>query len=157
MFLGSNAGTLTVTGSNLIVLGCSAQASSTSASNEIVIGNASHTSAKIFGNLTVTGTVTAQSDERFKERIENITNALQKTLLMRGVFFNRKDFQKDQRQIGLIAQEVQKIISEAVLENPDGTLSVAYGNLVALLIEAIKEQNLVIEDIKKRIELLEEK
>ena len=64
--------------------------------------------------------------------------------------FDRID--KDDRQIGVIAQEVEKIIPEVV--HGDETKSVTYGNLVALLIEAIKEQNVEINNMKKGIEEL---
>jgi hypothetical protein len=89
------------------------------------------------GNLIVGGTVTASSDEVIKTNIKTIENALEKVLLLRGVEYDRIDTKV--RQIGVIAQEIEKIIPEVVL---DGEIkSVAYGNLTAILIEAIKELN----------------
>jgi hypothetical protein len=105
-------------------------------------------------NATFGGTVTASSDVRFKKNIETIQDALNKVLNMRGVTFEKID--TEGTHIGVIAQEVEKVIPEVVFEDNEGKKSVAYGNLVGLLIEAIKEQqndinNLRIEinDLKK--------
>lgn len=105
------------------------------------------------GNLVVGGTVTANSDIKLKTNIKTIENALDKVLSLRGVEYDRIDNQE--HQIGLIAQEVQQIIPEAVYPKspvPDHeTKSVAYANLVGLLIEAIKEQNQEIQKLKERL------
>ena len=100
-------------------------------------------------NLTCAGQVTANSDERLKENVETITDALDKVLDLRGVFFNR--IGDPERQIGVIAQEVEKVIPEVVLEAGDGVKSVAYQNIVALLIEAIKDQQLQIDELKRKL------
>ena len=100
-------------------------------------------------NLTCAGQVTANSDERLKENVETITDALDKVLDLRGVFFNR--IGDPERQIGVIAQEVEKVIPEVVLEASDGVKSVAYQNIVALLIEAIKDQQLQIDELKRKL------
>jgi len=103
------------------------------------------------GNLVAGGTVTASSDEKLKENIETIENALDKVLNLRGVEFDRVD--TGEHQIGVIAQEVEKVIPEVVYPKgpaPDyETKSVAYANLVGLLIEAIKEQNDRIDELEK--------
>jgi hypothetical protein len=95
------------------------------------------------GNLVVGGTVTASSDETLKTNINNIENALEKVLSLRGVEFNY--IEHGGRSIGFIAQEVEKIIPELVStqkdENNTETKSVAYQNFVAILVEAIKELN----------------
>lgn len=106
------------------------------------------------GNLVVGGTVTANSDQKLKVGIQTIENALDKVLSLRGVEFTRID--NGDKQIGVIAQEVQEIIPQVVypkqsVEN-DETKSVAYGNLVGLLIEAIKEQNVKIAELERKIE-----
>ena len=101
------------------------------------------------GNATFSGTVTANSDERLKENVVGITNALDKVLDLRGVYFNRKG--DPERSIGVIAQEVEKILPEVVLEASDGVKSVAYQNMVALLIEAIKEQQEQINELKETV------
>ena len=108
-------------------------------------------------NMTVNGTVTQNSDERIKENIITIDSALNKVNQLRGVYYNRTDINTSQKQIGLIAQEVENVIPEAVLTANDelGTKSISYGQINALLIEAIKEQQTIIDDLKSRIETLE--
>lgn len=101
------------------------------------------------GNLTAGGTITANSDQSLKENIITITDALGKVNSLRGVEYDRIDYKS--HQIGLIAQEVEKVLPDVVFTNPDdGLKSVAYSNVVAVLIEAIKEQD-------KKIKVLEEK
>ena len=95
------------------------------------------------GAATFNNDVTAFSDERLKSDIETITNALDKVKEMRGVTFVR-----DGRQgTGVIAQEMQKVMPEVVHDESE-YMSVAYGNLVGVLIEAIKE-------LEKKVEKLE--
>lgn len=89
------------------------------------------------GNFTATGNVTAFSDARVKTNIKLIPNALDKVNSIRGVSFDRTDI--DSHQIGVIAQEIKEVLPEVVLADANGNLSVAYGNIVAVLIEAIKE------------------
>ena len=104
------------------------------------------------GNLTATGNVTAFSDVTLKENIETIPNALDKVLNLRGVGFNRVDKEDNPREIGVIAQEVEEIIPEVVHTNQEGIKSVAYGNLVGLLIESIKELKAEVNDLKAQLE-----
>ena len=75
-----------------------------------------------------------------------IENALEKVLSLRGVEYDR--IESGEHQIGVIAQEVEKIIPEVVYGGE--IKSVAYANIVALLIEAIKEQQKEIEELKKK-------
>jgi hypothetical protein len=100
------------------------------------------------GTLTAV-IVTASSDARLKENIVTIDDALNKTLALRGVMFNRID--SISKEIGVIAQEVEAIVPELVVTGEDGMKSVAYGNTVGLLIEAIKTLNDKIEDVKGRL------
>jgi hypothetical protein len=98
------------------------------------------------GDLTATGNVTAYSDERLKSNIKTIDGALSSVNLLRGVMFT-----KDGKSgIGVIAQEVQKVIPEVVQENDSGYLSVAYGNLVGVLIEAVKELSAKVEALEAK-------
>ena len=104
----------------------------------------------ITGDIVATGDVTAFSDRRFKHNVVQIDNALEKVKALRGV-----SFEKDNRMsIGVIAQEVEEVIPEVVHTNDEGLKSVAYGNIVGVLIEAIKEQNLKIEELKQEIDKL---
>jgi hypothetical protein len=108
------------------------------------------------GNVVATGDVTAYSDARVKTNINTIENALEKTMALRGVSYFRTDTDKEKRKIGVIAQEVRDILPELVLEDHKGNLSVSYGNMVGVLIEAIKEQQTQIESQKSEIEELKD-
>ena len=99
------------------------------------------------GNFTATGDVTAYSDKRLKRNIETITNAVDTVSKLRGV-----NYEKDGRNsTGVIAQEVEEVLPQVVHTAPDGMKSVAYGNIVGILIEAIKEQQKEIEELKKKL------
>ena len=106
------------------------------------------------GHFTATGNITAYSDITLKKNIEVIPNALDKVLQLRGVTFDRKDIETS-RQLGVIAQEVEKVCPEVVSTNDDDIKSVAYGNMVGLLIEAVKEQQVQINKLQEKIDLLE--
>ena len=105
-------------------------------------------------SITSSGNITAYSDIRLKENVQTIDDALEKVLSMRGVTFTKDG--KD--GLGVIAQEVEKVIPQVVLTADDEmqTKSVDYGNIVGLLIEAIKEQQEEIEALKNKINLIEE-
>ena len=92
---------------------------------------------------------TGVSDERIKTNIKTIENALEKTLLLRGVEYNDFRIEPERKRIGLIAQEVELIIPEVVrTSEEDGLKSIEYQNLVGLLIEAIKDQQKQINELK---------
>ncbi|HHD92510.1 MAG TPA: tail fiber domain-containing protein, partial [Candidatus Portnoybacteria bacterium] len=109
-------------------------------------------------NINNAGTVTANafiysSDKRLKKDIKNIPNALERILSLRGVSFKWR--KNNEQSLGLIAQEVEKVFPELVVTNQtDGMKAVKYGNLVAPLIEAVKEQQKQIDLFKKEIEQL---
>lgn len=92
------------------------------------------------GSWTSVGEITAFSDAKLKENVEVIDNALDKVKQIRGVTYDRIDMD-GKRQAGVIAQEVEKVLPEVVSEQVNDTKAVAYGNMVGLLIEAIKEQS----------------
>ena len=94
------------------------------------------------GNLTATGNVTAYSDERLKSDVYTIQNALDLVDQMRGVGF----IKDGKAGIGVIAQEMQKVMPQVVIEGE--YLSVAYGNLVGVLIEAVKELRAEVKALK---------
>jgi len=89
----------------------------------------------VTGTITATGNITAYSDLRLKQDLQTIGSALDKVRQLTGYTFTRKD--TGERQTGLVAQDVQAVLPEAV--NEGEYLSVAYGNLIGLLVEAIKE------------------
>jgi Chaperone of endosialidase len=113
----------------------------------------------IFGNLWANG-VTYASDERFKQNIGPIQSPLQKLVQLNGVEYemNTAAFPKmyfgKERQIGLLAQNVETVIPEAVNEK-NGYKGVDYARLVPLLIESIKEQQKQIEEMKRTIQQLQ--
>jgi len=94
------------------------------------------------GNVTATGNITAYSDERLKSDVETLDGS--KVFDMRGVSFTKDG----KAGSGVIAQELQKIAPELVNDSGE-YLSVAYGNLVGYLIEAVKELKAEIEDLKR--------
>jgi hypothetical protein len=110
--------------------------------------NASHQLTLNTSGVTATGNITAYSDERLKTNIQTLDS--KKALQMRGVSFI-KDGVKGS---GVIAQEIEEIAPELVLTADDemGTKSVAYGNLVGYLIEAIKDQQKQIDELKQRLD-----
>lgn len=113
------------------------------------------------GTLTVTGFIKSAaditayytSDSRLKTRVEKIENALAKTVSLDGVTFNWNDLAigKDttEREPGVLAQQIQKALPEAVVERENGYLAVRYEKLVPLLIEAIKELKAEVDALKK--------
>jgi hypothetical protein len=101
------------------------------------------------GNFNATGDVTAYSDIRVKENILNIVDPLNTVLKLRGVSYNRIDTDDKTTKIGFIAQEIEKIVPEVVsYDELEDRYSVSYGNVTALLVEAIKEQQTQIEELK---------
>ena len=101
------------------------------------------------GAIYATGNICAYSDVRKKENIETIDNALDKVNKMRGVYYNRTDDENKKKQTGVIAQEMEQVLPEVVNYAADvDEYSVAYGNIVGVLIEAIKEQQLQIDELK---------
>ena len=103
----------------------------------------------VTGSLTATGDIESTSDERVKTDIKTIPDALNKVLQLRGATF----IKDNKKSIGVIAQEIQKVIPEVVTvpDGEDGLASVAYGNIVGLLIEAIKEQQGQIDDLLEQV------
>jgi hypothetical protein len=102
------------------------------------------------GNGTLTATiVTASSDARLKENVKPITGALALVNKLEGVLFNRVG--QTREEIGVIAQQVEAVVPQLVFTDEEGMKSVAYANTVALLIEAIKEQQVQIEELKKKV------
>ncbi len=95
-------------------------------------------------DLTVHGKITSyggwsSSDRRLKKNIKQIHNALDKVDKLTGVYFNWKNASQPNRQVGFIAQDVQKVLPEVVSKGANGYYSVEYGNITALITEAVKE------------------
>jgi hypothetical protein len=129
----------------------SAAASSSSTTGAVVITGGLGVGGAIFA----AGNITAFSDIRLKTDIEVIPDALEKLCTLRGVTYQRIDTKE--RHTGLIAQEVQAVLPEAVTGGE--YLGVAYGNMMGLLVEAVKEltakvetQDKIIHDLLQRIQ-----
>jgi len=133
---------------------------SAESAKHILFGDANTQNARLEdnGNFIAAGSVTGTSDERLKDNVQTIQNALEKTIALRGVTFTRNDVENSPEKIGVIAQEVEPILPQVVVtaEDEDAYKSVAYGEMVALLIEAIKELKAENNALRVRIEALEE-
>ena len=124
------------------------------------------TSAVTHGNLTINGTITATgditayytSDKRHKNNIQPITNALQKVSKLNGVTWewneDVNEVTKSTPKTGLIAQEVQEVLPEVVVERDNGFLGLDYSKMMGLMVEAIKEQQTQIHKLTLEIEEL---
>jgi hypothetical protein len=115
----------------------------------------------ISGSGCYTGSWGGCSDLRFKRDIEDVTDAIDKVMNLRGVSFlwrsdehEEKNFDS-KRHYGVVAQEVQEVLPEVVVEGAGGEKAVAYTEIVPVLIEAIKAQQREIETLKQRIAGLE--
>ena len=106
------------------------------------------TFARTTGDFTATGNVTAYSDLALKKDLAVIEDALDKLSQLTGYTYTRKD--TGERQTGLIAQDVQRVLPEAVSQAADGTLALAYGNLLGLVVNAVNA-------LVDRVEALEAK
>jgi hypothetical protein len=102
----------------------------------------------VSGTIRATGDVIAYSDARVKDNVETVKDALQTITSLRGVTYTRNDSEDKSRKVGVIAQEVLPILPEVVQQDTNGNYSVAYGNIVGVLIEAIKEQQQQIDELK---------
>jgi hypothetical protein len=140
-------------------------------------GGATNYAGFFSGNVTVTGTFTNPSDKNLKKNINPLEGALKKIMSLNGVTFewkseqelsdlqskmnpdgkkdavNRFNFSKG-TQIGVIAQDVEKVLPELVQSDGDGIKSVDYVKIIPVLIEAIKEQQKQIEALTQEVEAL---
>jgi len=126
------------------------------ASSSGSISTANVSTTKLFFNPS-TGLLTStdynsSSDNRLKTNIKTVENAVDTISALRGVTFDWKE--GDTKGIGLIAQEVEKIIPEIVTTDEDGYKGIKYTNIIGILVEAIKEQQEQINILKKQIEKL---
>jgi len=110
------------------------------------------------GIITGSGAYVNSSDIRLKTNVATLTDALNKVEALRGVSFewnNNSPLVKNEPQIGLIAQEVQEVLPEVVSPSVEGYLGVAYGSIVPVLVEAIKELAEQNKQLSARINALE--
>ncbi len=98
-------------------------------------------------NLTCGGNITAYSSMVLKDNVTTITDALSKVLNLRGVEFDYKE--SGEHNIGLVAEEVEKVLPDLVHDNDNGIKSLAYSNIVAVLVEAVKDLKSEIDELRK--------
>ena len=153
-------GSYTIDGGSYLPLGGGALTGALSIINGALgVGTAAST---VTGEIRATNNITAyySSDKRLKENIEPIENAVEKVKAISGVRFDwTEDYIKERggeddyflrkKDVGVIAQEIQEVLPEAVAEREDTTLAVRYEKIVPLLIEAIKEQQKEIDKLKE--------
>lgn len=130
------------------------------------VGGFTTTAAATFGGTTVNGTLSVNgavvatgnvtafspSDRRLKTDIERLGAAVNTVKKLEGVSYTLKE--TGRREIGVIAQDVEKVLPEVVRQGSDGVYGVQYGNIVGLLIEAIKEQQAQIDDLQRQVKSL---
>jgi hypothetical protein len=110
---------------------------------------------QVTGNICATGTIGNCSDIRYKQNISPIAYSLSSVLSLNGLYYHWKKNEFPQmefggeRQIGFSAQEVEKLFPEVVMTDANGYKSVDYGRLTPVLVEAIKEQQTQIDELKK--------
>ena len=170
-FLGFGAGYRNTTGGSNVFLGNLAGYHETG-SYKLYIDNSTTRNPLIYGEfdsnmVTINGTLTATSfspsDEHLKKSIEPLQGSLKKVMKLQGVSYEwRLEELPDrgftnQRQIGLIAQNVEEVLPELVRTDKDGYKAVSYEKMSAILIEAIKEQQKTIAELSDRVAELETK
>ena len=172
-YIGTNSGDQNMTGNGNVFLGFKAGFNETR-SNRLYIANSSG-KPLIYGDFKkkrvginkknpsytldvkgkIRGSSISKSDVRLKEDINTIENSLEKVEGLRGVNFKWIDKNNGKRtEIGVIAQEVERVIPEVVFEDEEGIKSVAYDKLVAVLIEAIKELKVENKQFKEALSVL---
>jgi hypothetical protein len=109
-------------------------------------------------SLTASGNVTAFSDDRLKTRLGYIDHALDKVLALKGIYYAPNEAGvfvgiPDQRQVGLSAQDVHAVMPEVIFPAPNNPeyMTLDYARLVPLLVEAIKEQQILIDALSKKV------
>jgi hypothetical protein len=162
-FDGSAAITVTAAAGTLSGATLSSGVTASSLTSVGTLGTLTVSGATATGALTVTGAVTATgditafftSDKRHKNNIQTISNAVLKVKQLNGVTWEWNDdvneVTKTTPKTGLIAQEVQQVLPQVVIERADGFLALDYSKMVGLLVEAIKEQQIQIDQLKAQI------
>lgn len=156
--IGANASVLT---SNSLILGENANVGIGCNAPQYklhVVGDIASSGTVRSVNTVVTGAISACSDLRFKKEIAPLEHSLEKILSLNGVnyFWKKEEFPQRhftyERQIGLIAQEIEQIFPELVMTDADGYRSVDYSRLTPVLIEAIKELKKENDNLKVTLE-----
>jgi len=158
VFIGERSG-LEETGDNKLYID-NCYSGGTSCNKPLIKGDFAGRTVQIDGALTMV-TVSTPSDIRYKKDIQPLESPLEKVLQLKGVTYawNMDKVTgagyKDGRQIGLVAQEVEKVLPELVQTNGEGYKTLSYDKLVPVLVEAMKVQQTLIGEKEARIEKLE--
>ena len=170
-YIGFSAGRSNTTGSDNVFLGYNAGQAETG-SNKLYIDNSGTATPLVYGefdtsdltingDLTVTGSCSGcGSDKKLKKNIQPLTSALEKITTLNGVSYDWEENVRQAKtlpgkQIGVIAQEVEKVFPELVGTDGRGYKFVRYQKLVAPLIEAVKELNAQNKAMSSRVKDLE--
>jgi hypothetical protein len=127
------------------------------ANGNIGIGTTATTTYKlnVAGSVNASGGLTSVSDIRMKTNIKDLPYGLNELMSLRPVRYNWKDTTQPGNQIGFIAQEVRKIVPEVVTgDEAIESIGIKYAELIPVLVNAIKEQQQQIDDLKKMVESL---
>ena len=146
------SGSASFDGSGNVTLSCTvANNSHTHTPANCGLGNLSSSGNSLSGNFTATGNITAYSDSRLKENVVTIPDALDKVKQLNGYTYTRTDGHPGSHT-GVFAQDVLKVLPEAVLKGktPEDHMSVAYGNMMGLVIEALKEMEMKIQKLEEK-------
>jgi hypothetical protein len=129
--------------------GANAYVSVITSGGNTLLGTSTDNGERLYvsGAIRATGTITANSDLTLKKNLLKIENALEKVEQINGYTYELKE-DDSKRHAGVIAQEIQEVLPEIVNTGNDGLMGVEYGNISALLIEAIKEQNTKIKNLE---------
>jgi hypothetical protein len=121
-------------------------------SGQVGIGTNTPTQAlEVVGSIRCASYLTT-SDARLKKNIQKIENPLEKLKQIDGVYYDWKNYTNDKnKNVGVLAQQVASVLPEAVSDGENG-MAVNYQSLIALLINAVNEQQVIIEDLKQRVE-----
>ena len=147
MIATNGAEAIRVTAAGNVGIGCSSPSAKLSVSGNVTVEGDINAS----GLITASQAVTCSSDERFKKDIVTLSNALNNVMKISGVtyFWKVNEFPdrnfNDKKQIGFIAQKLEKVYPEMVFTDKDGYKSVDYAKLTAVLVEAMKEQQKMID------------
>jgi hypothetical protein len=120
------------------------------------IGTTDPGSYKLYvnGNGYISGTWTESSDIRLKDNVESLQDVLTKIMSLNGYSFKYINDNTGKVQIGFIAQELEKVFPEFITTDANGYKGIAYANVTAVLLEGLKERQIIIESQRKEIEQL---
>ena len=150
VFLGFRAGENETTSNNLYI-------ANSDTITPLIYGEFDTPMVEINGDFYVTGNTYMTSDARLKKDINSIDSSLEKIMSLRGVSFKwngqkSTDTNLSERShYGVIAQEVQKTLPDVVMKDRNGEMNVAYMELIPVLIEAVKEQQQIINALSKKV------